>query len=288
VSVRGREERTLVSGDHPGTDAMRDTVAERRRLTWTATDGLEIEGLLTLPHGDPPFPTILSVHGGPVWGVQDFFPSASRALLFDRGYAVLEPNPRGSWGRGQTFASAVVGDMGGADAQDLLAGVDRVIDDGLADPARLGVMGGSYGGFMACWLPVLDQRFAAAVAVSPVSDWFSLRYESNLGSWATAFLGGDVDARFTHYRDRSPVFSAPLVRTPTLLTAGARDRATPMGQAVEHHHALRDLGVPTDVVRYPLEGHGVRDLPAAIDFATRMLSWFERFMPAGVDPGRGG
>jgi dipeptidyl aminopeptidase/acylaminoacyl peptidase len=288
VSVRGREETTLVSGDHPGTDAMRATVAERRRPAWTAPDGLEIEGLLTLPVGEPPFPTILSVHGGPVWGFQDFWPSVSRALLHDRGYAFLEPNPRGSWGRGRGFAEAVVGDMGGADALDLLAGLDHVIASGLADPQRLGVMGGSYGGFMACWLPVLDRRFAAAVAASPVTDWFSERYESNLGSWATSFLGGDVGDRFAHYRERSPVFSAGRVGTPTLLTAGARDRATPAGQAVEFHRALRDLGVPTDVVRYPLEGHGVRDLPAAIDFATRVCSWFERFMPAGADPRRGG
>ena len=133
---------------------------------------------------------------------------------------------------------------------------------------------------MACWLPAVDGRFAAAVAVSPVSDWFSERNESNLGSWSAEFLGGDVDARWEHYRERSPVFAGRRLRTPTLLTAGTKDRATPPGQAVEFHRVLKELGVATEVARYPLEGHGVRDLPAAIDAATRALAWFERFMPA--------
>ncbi len=273
--------RPIVETAHAGTDAARATIAERRPVSWDAPDGQRIEGILTLPHGEPPFPLIVQVHGGPVWAFQDFWPSTLRALEHERGYATLEPNPRGSWGRGRAFVEAVVGDMGGADAADILAGVDRMIDLGLADPARIGVTGGSYGGFMACWLPVLDERFSAAVAISPVSDWFSERLESNLGSWAVQFLGGALPEREAHYRDRSPVFAGDRLRTPTLLTAGTKDRATPPGQAVEFHRILREHGVPTEVVRYPLEGHGVRDLPAAIDAATRILAWFGRFMPPG-------
>ena len=279
VAVEKGEVRPLVTTANEGTAVVRATIAERRALSWEAPDGLRIDGLLTLPHGTPPFPLILQVHGGPVSAFQDFWPSGLRALLYDRGYATLEPNPRGSWGWGRGFVEHVIGDMGGADAGDLLAGIDDVVGLGLVDPARLGVTGGSYGGFMACWLPVVDPRFAAAVAISPVSDWFSERYESNLGSWAVEFLGGDVAEREAHYRERSPVFAGNRLRTPTLLTAGTRDRATPPGQAVEFHRVLKERGVPTEVVRYPLEGHGVRDLPAAIDLATRVLLWFERFMP---------
>ncbi len=277
------ETRSLVSSAHAGTDLVRASIGERRRLSWSAPDGLDIHGFLTLPHGEPPFPLILHVHGGPVWAYQDFWPGSLIALLASRGYAILQPNPRGSWGRGRDFASQVVGDMGGADALDLLAGIDHVVSLGLADTERrgVGVMGGSYGGFMATLLPCLDGRFRAAVAISPVTDWYSERFDSNIGSWAEDFLGGDPHARRAHYHERSPVLAAARNATPTLLTAGARDRATPTGQAVEFHRALREHGVPSDAVVYPLEGHGVRDLPAGIDLTARTVAWFERFLPAG-------
>ncbi len=271
--------RTIVHTSHAGTEVIGSSIGSRRRVSWTAPDGLHISGLLTLPAGDPPFPLILSVHGGPVSAYQDFWPGALWALLEARGYAILMANPRGSWGRGREFAARVVGDMGGADTLDLLAGIDHVVSLGLADPERVGVMGGSYGGFMSAWLPCIDPRFRAAVAISPVTDWYSERFDSNLGTWAADFLGGDPVTRQAHYHERSPVFFAGSNRTPTLLTAGTRDRATPTGQAVEFHRALREHGVPSDVVVYPLEGHGVRDLPAGIDLAARALSWFDRFMP---------
>jgi dipeptidyl aminopeptidase/acylaminoacyl peptidase len=270
---------TVVDTSHAGTEVIRSSIGSQRAITWTAPDGLAISGILALPAGEPPFPLILEVHGGPVWAFQDLWPGVFGGLLASRGYAVLMPNPRGSWGKGRDFAERVVGDMGGADAQDVLAGIDHVVSLGLADPERIGVTGGSYGGFMSAWLPCIDQRFRAAVAISPVTDWFSERFDSNLGSWAADFLGGDPITRQDHYRDRSPVFFADRNHTPTLLTAGANDRATPIGQAVEFHRALREHGVPSDVVLYPLEGHGVRDMPAAIDLVTRTLAWFERFMP---------
>ncbi|MGZ5301892.1 MAG: S9 family peptidase [Actinomycetota bacterium] len=270
---------TIVHTSHAGTEVIRSSIGSRRRISWAAPDGLPMSGLLTVPAGDPPFPLILAVHGGPVWAYQDFWPGELFALLQSRGYAILMANPRGSWGRGREFAARVVGDMGGADAKDLLAGIDHVVSMGLADPERIGVTGGSYGGFMSAWLPCIDTRFRAAVAISPVTDWYSERFDSNLGTWAADFLGGDAVTRQAHYRERSPVFAAGWNRTPTLLTAGARDRATPRGQAVELHRALREHGVPTDVAVYPSEGHGVRDLPAGIDLTARTVAWFERFMP---------
>ncbi len=163
AASRGRSSST----GNDGTDLVRSSVASRQVLSWTASDGLEIQGLLTLPRGEPPYPLILSVHGGPVWAFADSWPGTFTGFLLSRGFALLQPNPRGSWGRGRDFASRVVGDMGGADAGDLLAGVDHVLEMGLADPERIGVLGGSYGGFMAALLPCLDQRFAAAVSLSP-------------------------------------------------------------------------------------------------------------------------
>ena len=136
VVVSGHDPRTIVSTSNDGTDVVRSSVASRTVLSWTAPDGLEIQAFLTLPHGDGPFPLILDVHGGPVWAFADSWPGTFTGFLLSRGFALLQPNPRGSWGRGRDFASQVVGDMGGADAQDLLAGVDHVLEMGIADPGR--------------------------------------------------------------------------------------------------------------------------------------------------------
>jgi dipeptidyl aminopeptidase/acylaminoacyl peptidase len=223
---------------------------------------------------------VVNVHGGPVWAYMNRWPRASVHPLAARGYAVLLPNPRGSAGRGRDFASKVVGDMGGNDARDVLAGIDALVERGIADPERIGVTGGSYGGFMSCWLPTLDTRFAASVAISPVTDWYSQHFNSNIGRWDGEFLAGDPGDAGGPYRDRSPVMFADRVRTPTLLTAGLNDRCTPPGQAIEFFRALRWNGVETELVLYPEEGHGVRKFPTVIDLCTRMVAWFERFMPA--------
>ena len=278
--VEGGADRTVASFAHEGHEHARGLVAGAERVTWAAPDGLEIDGYLLTPPGEGPHPLILWVHGGPVWSYQRSFPRPSFAWLVSRGYAILLPNPRGSTGRGLAFLEAVIGDMGGADAGDDLAGVDAMVERGVADPERIGVTGGSYGGFMSCWLPVVDQRFKAAVAISPVTDFYSQHWNSNIGAWDAWFLGGEPEAGAEHYRDRSPVFLADRVTTPTLLTAGTEDRCTPPGQAIEFFRALRERGVPAEVAIYPGEGHGVRKLPAYLDLVTRTTAWFERFMPA--------
>jgi dipeptidyl aminopeptidase/acylaminoacyl peptidase len=278
--VEGGTDRTVASFAHEGHEHARGLVGGTERVTWSAPDGLEIDGYLLTPPGEGPHPLILWVHGGPVWSYQESFPRPSLAWLVSRGYAILLPNPRGSTGRGRAFLEAVIGDMGGADAGDDLAGVDAMVERGVADPDRIGVTGGSYGGFMACWLPIVDQRFKASVAVSPVTDFYSQHWNSNIGAWDAWFLGGRPEDGAAHYRERSPVFLADRVVTPTLLTAGTEDRCTPPGQAMEFYRALRARGVPVEVAIYPGEGHGVRKLPASIDLVARTTAWFERFMPA--------
>ena len=276
---RAGDEREVASPRHAGHDVVLGTIGRRDAMRWTSADGLEIEGLLTLPTGDPPFPLVLSVHGGPIGTSDDRFPGTLTALLLRRGLAILQPNPRGSAGRGQDFASRVVGDMGGADLDDVLTGVDAAVAAGYADPERLVLTGGSYGGFMAAWIPTRDARFKASVAISPVTDWWSERYDSSLGAWVGDFLGGEPLDVPGEYTDRSPVLGVDSVTTPVLLTAGRHDRATPVGQAVEFYRALRERGVPTEVVVYPQEGHGVGEFPAILDLATRTVAWFERFLP---------
>ena len=278
--VRGGRETTVIGSEHAGRDRVRACIAERRVETWASRDGTLIEGLLVLPHGEPPFATVLWVHGGPVSAVGWTFPSADLAVLAEAGYAVLMPNPRGSIGRGRDFAAFVVGDMGGEECHDLLSGLDHLVALGIADPARLAVRGVSYGGYMAALLPAVDDRFAAAVVGSPLTDLISSHYASSLSVFVRDYVGGRPTDQLQRYLDRSPVFAGPRLRTPTLLAAGLRDRATPVGQAVEMFRALREQGVPTELLVYPEEGHGVRAYPARIDWMARGLMWLERYAPA--------
>jgi dipeptidyl aminopeptidase/acylaminoacyl peptidase len=276
-------ERAVIAPRHEGHDVVLDCLARCEVMRWAAPDGLEIEGLVWVPHGDGPFPLVLHVHGGPIGNIDDRFPGTLDALLLSRGFAILAPNPRGSTGRGQDFARRVVGDMGGLDVDDDLAGVDAAVASGIADPDRLVLIGGSYGGFMAAWIPTRDRRFKASVSISPVTDWWSERFDSSLGAWVGDFLGGEPHEVPEEYTGRSPVLHVADVTTPVLLTSGRHDRATPVGQAVEFYRALRERAVPSEVVVYPQEGHGVGEFPAILDLATRTVAWFERYLPATND-----
>ena len=276
-------EQVLASLAHAGTDYIRSVAGSAANVRWSAPDGTPIEGILCTPPGAGPFPLVLNVHGGPIgayqrsWGMRD----SAVPLLVSRGYAVLLPNPRGSSGRGQEFAAAVVGDMGGADTYDYLSGIDAMIGRGIADPARIGTMGVSYGGFMSAWLVTQDQRFKAAVAGSPVTEWYSFTFTTNIGRWGLWFLdSADPEEIGNQVHTRSPVMHASKARTPTLLTAGAKDRCTPAGQAREFYQALIGHGVDSELVIYPGEGHGVSRFPAVTDYLTRLVTWFERYMPA--------
>jgi dipeptidyl aminopeptidase/acylaminoacyl peptidase len=281
--LRGDDVEAVASLGHSGGDYLMSVAGSVEAVSWLAPDGLEIEGLLCLPEGAGPHPLIVNVHGGPVWGYRDRWSMGSvyTPLLVSRGYAVLHPNPRGSSGRGQEFARAVLGDMGGADTYDYLSGLDALVERGVADPDRIGVTGGSYGGFMSSWLITQDQRFAAAVPMAPCTNWYSQHHTTNIPYFDVLFLADQPRARTGRYLERSPLLFADQVTTPTLQTAGAQDRCTPPGQAVEFHNALLESGIESALAIYPGEGHGVRRFPALIDQAARILGWFERHMPAG-------
>jgi dipeptidyl aminopeptidase/acylaminoacyl peptidase len=276
-------DQVLASLAQAGTDYLRSAAGSATNVSWSAPDGTMIEGVLCTPAGAGPFPLVLRVHGGPIgayqrnWSMRDY----AVPLLVSRGYAVLHPNPRGSSGRGQEFAAAVVGDMGGADTYDYLSGIDAMIERGIADPARVGTMGVSYGGFMSAWLVTQDQRFKAAVAGSPVTEWYSFTFTTNIPGWGLWFLdNADPEQTGNQVHTRSPVMHASKATTPTLLTAGAKDRCTPAGQAREFYQALIGHGVDSELVIYPGEGHGVSQFPAITDYLTRLVTWFERYMPA--------
>jgi dipeptidyl aminopeptidase/acylaminoacyl peptidase len=282
LSAVGPDERvtTIVSTGGPGAKHVISRTGRTTTLTWTAADRLEIDGLLTIPEGDGPFPLIVNIHGGPVAAWHDGWlgKDPHTTLLASRGFAVLRPNPRGSSGRGAKFVEAVRGDMGGMDADDITAGVDTLVERGVADPDRIGVTGNSYGGYMAAWLPCVSDRFAAAVARSPVTDWRSQHLTSNLSEFDEVFVGGDPFDPTSAYATRSPLLHHRAIRTPMLLTAGSLDLATPPAQALQLHKALLETGVPTELAIYPLEGHGVRGDDALADQLARMLTWFERHL----------
>ncbi len=227
--------------------------------TWSAADGLEIEGLLLVPHeGEAPYPLIVCVHGGPTgaWS-WSFLPAGSPGpLLAQEGYAVLLPNPRGSAGRGQEFARANLGDMGGGDLQDILAGVDALVEEGLVDTERVGVYGGSYGGFMSAWAVTQTDRFRASIPLAAVTDWRSFHHTTNIGRFDALFLDADPFEVGGEYDARSPVVQAKNCKTPTLMVHGEEDLCVPVSQAQEMYQAL-DRGRVRDRAR-PVSARGAR------------------------------
>jgi dipeptidyl aminopeptidase/acylaminoacyl peptidase len=251
-------------------------------LTWQAPDGIEIQGWLLRPKESGPHPLVMYVHGGPVWHWRPAWLGRPRSMplimLLDRGYAVFLPNPRGSSGRGQEFTRRVVGDMGGLDTYDCLSGLDHLIAQGIADPHRLGVMGVSYGGFMASWLITQDSRFAAAVPIAPVTNQVTEHLISNIPHFVELFLADHYSNPTGKYFQRSPIMFASRVKTPTLNICGALDRCTPPTEAMQFHKALLENGVESMLATYPLEGHGIHSYPATVDFAARVVGWFQRFM----------
>jgi dipeptidyl aminopeptidase/acylaminoacyl peptidase len=283
VRVENGAETTLCDLSHDGSAFVAQTGGTAQAITWNARDGIELDGILVLPaarRSPGPLPLVVNIHGGPVfsfrneWSMHYYYVP----VLAHHGYAVFNPNPRGSRGRGQVFARMVRGDMCGEDGHDVLRGVDALIERGIADPKRIALTGRSYGGYMSCWLVTQTQRFAAAMPMAPVTDNFSHHFTANIPEFNRRFLN-DTPYRVTgKYAQRSPVFFADRVTTPTLSMAGGRDRCTPSGQAMEFHRAVAERGVPCELVIYPEEGHHVERLEAQADQVTRMLEWLDRFM----------
>jgi dipeptidyl aminopeptidase/acylaminoacyl peptidase len=252
-----------------------------RRVTWTGEDGVEIEGLVMTPRGaDGPLPTIVCVHGGPTWNWGSYFSDSepNAVLLASAGYACFLPNPRGSIGRGHAFAQGVIGDGGGIDYRDVMAGVDRCIELGISDPDRLGISGLSYGGYMAGWAIGQTDRFKASVAMSVVSNYVSFHLTSEVWWYDHAILEGQWHDPASQYAERSPVTHAHRATTPTLILQGAEDRCTPVSQAEELFHALAEAGCEVEIVVYPREGHVPVEREHALDAIRRTQGWFDRFL----------
>ncbi|MDH6233573.1 dipeptidyl aminopeptidase/acylaminoacyl peptidase [Mesorhizobium soli] len=250
-------------------------------FAWTAPDGMEIQGWVVRPKdASGPTPLLVDVHGGPISAHRNSWMARKRSapILASRGWTIFFPNPRGSTGRGDAFARAVKGDMGGADTHDIIAGVDALIAKGWVDAKRIAVTGTSYGGFMSAWLPSQTDRFAAAIPISPVGNWYSQHRTTQIPEFDEIMLDASPWAEGGAYFTRSPAFYKQKTKVPTLVMAGGIDRSTPVGQAEECHFAAVRSGAPSSLVIYPKAGHSVRSYPEYLDSAARILWWLGKYV----------
>lgn len=222
---------------------------------WTS-DKLTIEGLLYLPPeaSTRRVPLVVNVHGGPAGGWRNSYQPLTQ-LFAGMGWAVLEPNPRGSIGYGAAFVAANKNDLGGGDYRDIMAGVDAMIASEPIDVTKLALIGYSYGGEMAGFVEGKTDRFKAIVSGAPVIDQFS-EYGTENGSWYDRWYFGKPWEHVTDAWRQSPLSGASHAKTPFLLLQGQVDATDPLGQSLEMYRALRQEGVPVQLVTYPRENHG--------------------------------
>jgi dipeptidyl aminopeptidase/acylaminoacyl peptidase len=267
-------------------DAFLDgiAVAAARKVEFSSPDGTQVEGFVTFPAGyqeGQRYPTLLRIHGGPVAQFQHRW-SFEAQLFAAKGYLVLQTNPRGSSGYGQAFSQALWADWGGPDFEDVMAGVDFAIAQGWADPDRLGVGGWSYGGILTDHIITKTTRFKAAI-----SGASEVLYVANYGhdhyqrQWE-AELGLPWENREAWERI-SPFNDVDRVSTPTLLMGGQDDWNVPIQNSEQMYQALRRLGVDTQLIVYPRQGHGIRVPSYQLDRYQRYLDWYDRYLKPGGD-----
>jgi dienelactone hydrolase len=260
-------------------------LGETTVIQWKGKDGKPVEGILTLPvdyKKGTKVPLILNIHGGPSGvfaetfiGASGLYPIASFAA---KGYAVLRPNPRGSVGYGKAFRTSNVNDWGGGDYQDLMSGVDHVIGMGVADPAKLIVMGWSYGGFMTNWVIGQTTRFKAAATGAGLSDLVSMWATNDIPSTLDDYFSGTPMDERERYVKMSPLYYVKNVTTPTLFLHGEIDPRVPTTQGYEMYHALKRRGVETTMVVYPRTLHGPQEPKFVLDIMQRHLDWVAKHL----------
>jgi dipeptidyl aminopeptidase/acylaminoacyl peptidase len=260
-----------------------------------ARDGLELEGVLIRPLDEEKgrrYPLVLAVHGGPEAHVPNGWTtsySIPAQVLAARGFAVFFPNYRGSTGRGVAFSKLGQGDPAGKEFDDLVDAVDHLVETGLVDKAKVGITGGSYGGYASAWGATrFSDRFAASVMFVGISDWISgygstdipnEMYHVHFRKW----LWEDTQLLF----ERSPLRHVEKARTPILILHGKDDPRVHPVQSLELYRSLKLLGkAPVRLVLYPGEGHGNRRAASRFDYSVRLLDWMEHYLkgPGGSPP----
>ncbi|MEM6415436.1 MAG: S9 family peptidase [Pseudomonadota bacterium] len=262
--------------------------AEAQRLFGTVTsftfkslDGLEVEAFLTLPRdlgGQAEHPLLVDIHGGPHWFDGPFY-DAFNQIFASRGWATLQVNYRGSMGYGQSFADGTFRDQNSKEAQDILYGLRAALTRyPQLDAARVGVQGVSYGGQLSMWLVTQSREFCSAVPIAGISNLVTAHYLAAFQDYLPSEYG-----IYPHQEDmldklwfHSPLRYVGRVATPTMLVHGEDDSTVHIGDSEQFYVALQDLGVETQLVRYPGEGHGLRSVENRIDVIRRMIAWHDR------------
>lgn len=260
-------------------------VGKTEVIKWKSKDGREIEGLLTYPVGyvaGTKVPMILNIHGGPAGVFQQTYPggrgSYPLATLAAKGFAILRPNPRGSSGYGTEFRRANIKDWGFGDYDDLMTGVDHVIAMGVADPDRLGVMGWSYGGYMTSMIITKTNRFKAASAGAPVTNMMSFNGTADIPSFLPDYFEAEFWDNPAIYSKHSAMFNIKNAKTPTLIQHGENDLRVPISQGYELYTALKRQGVPTRMIVFPRQPHGIQEPKLQIATMQSNIDWFEKYL----------
>ena len=267
---------TRVSAANQG---VRSPVSAVKSMTWSS-EGRDVQGWLLLPAPTTPgelAPLVVWVHGGPASVVTNEF-TTDVLLMVTQGYAVFRPNPRGSFGQGESFARANVKDFGRGDLRDILSGLDRVESSEPVDRTRVGITGHSYGGYMTMFAVTQTSRFKAAIAGAGIANWQSYYGQNKIDKWMLPYFGASVYADPAVYARSSPITYITRVKTPTLILVGERDAECPAPQSYEFWHALKTLDVPNQLVVYADEGHHFRNPAHVLDRAQREVAWFDRYL----------
>ena len=257
------------------------SLVKAQSVSWK-NEGFNVQGWLLAPATAPTSrkaPMVVTVHGGPSAATTPGFVwEGTRADLASEGYYQFLPNPRGSYGQGEAFTRANMRDFGGGDLRDILAGVDAVERAAPIDDSRLGLTGGSYGGFMSMWANTQTNRFKAIVAGAGLSNWISYYGTNGIDEWMIPFIGKSVYDDPAPYWAMSAIRTIKQARTPTFIYVGERDIEVPPTQSTEYWHALKAMNVPTSLVIYPDEGHHVRQPENVLDIRRRTVEWFNRYL----------
>jgi dipeptidyl aminopeptidase/acylaminoacyl peptidase len=247
----------------------------------SSKDGMEIDGIVTRPvdfDASHKYPFLLNPHGGPTGASLLSFNSTVQVMAAN-GYLVLEPNFRGSTGRGEKFASANQNDWGNGDYKDDMSGVQAMVDKGWADPDRLGAFGWSYGGYMTMWIDTQTDRFRAISPGAGLPNLYSMYSQTDIHRYMRVFY--DMKApwdNFQEYWDHSPMKYINNVKTPTMILHGQADTRVPIAQAEEFYRALYDRHIPVEFVVYPRENHGFVEPRHIQDRMQRYLVFFGKYL----------
>jgi dipeptidyl aminopeptidase/acylaminoacyl peptidase len=248
----GKRERQLTNVSTPFLDEVE--LAPVTETSFVASDGTPVHAFVCTPAGKGRHPGLLYIHGGPLshygWGFQSEFQIAAAA-----GYVVVGPNPRGSDGYGQAHADAITGDFGNLDWVDIQAAADFLADRPDVDAKRLGIGGGSYGGFMTAWATARTHRFKAALVERAVINWPTMEATSDIGWFMQRSTGANTLTDIESMRRQSPITYVTDVKTPTLIVHSEEDWRCPIEQGEQWFAALRRLGVDTEFIRVPGENH---------------------------------